>query len=63
LVGLPTGRQVLLLGLSNTLVITSKKNQRAGFVLNMKPTVIYSAECFEVWASEKIALRKSEGKE
>jgi hypothetical protein len=29
----------------------------------MKPTAIFAAGSFEVWASEKIALRKSVGKE
>ena len=53
----------LLLGLNRIQIFNSKKKERAGPEPGMKPTGIYSAGCFEVWASEKIALRKSEGKE
>ena len=53
----------LFLGLNRIQIFKSKKDQRVGSITGMKPTAIYPAECFEVWASEKIALRKSGGKE
>ncbi len=34
-----------------------------GIQINFGPAAIYAEESFEVWASEKIALRKSGGKE
>jgi len=44
-------------------LLTQKSNKKGPPQSEKEVTDSYSAECFGVWASEKIALRKSGGKE